>query len=397
MEQVTLSSESGVEPLRLRRFIEVSVLTGSALILLLLGNVWWDERLLVSGVPLNPLLAIVTLLLLVAAPPERNTVRLLTLMILPLLVIVPSILWSLDAEYGATKVGNLVIVSFLSTALLISAAQRHSWLLVQQLIVLALLVLLILAFGFKLRFGLFDRGVPFLFNGPIVFARVMALAAIFSMFVFRGLLRVCLVTAFSLAVVWTASKGPVLAMLATYGFVGWRTLRLPSRLLLSGVVVAGIAGVLTTGGIESYAGDNRLILFMKVLLGGDTLLSEQGPLGARLISFRETLVLIANRPFGAGLGGWAYAVSENAGLVYPHNLVLELFSEAGILAGAIALIPFTVFLLARFSSAWLAALFFLVAQMVSGDLLDARYLVVTSILAYWISREIEVERFHTHR
>ncbi|MEL7023423.1 MAG: O-antigen ligase family protein [Pseudomonadota bacterium] len=297
-----------------------------------------------------------------------------------------SVFWSLDIEYGMTKAVNLVVTTSLSLCLILSAIERSSWLIVQRVLLAMLTGLLVLAVLYKLRAGFFDRDVPFFINGPIVFGRLMSIAAILSAFVLRGFARVVAVTVFGLAVIWTASKGPLLGLVGLLSLIAFVRANWLGRALIVLVPVTGAALLLTGVWTLEYDGSNRLLVVADLVLSGGNLFSDAGPLGGRIGLYRESMSLILAKPFGVGLGGWELAVTENYGLYYPHNFFLELFSECGFVFGAIALVPFLAFTVTRFNAAGACALFLLIAQQVSGDLLDARYLLLMSLLAVWLEK-----------
>ena len=361
-------------------------LSGLAVAGLLLGNVLIDERLMLGAVPINPFIYLYLVCLLLAFGGARALPFVLAWMLF-LLPVLLSLGWSLDIDYGMIKVINLVITTSLSLCLLLTAIERSSWLTVQRSLVGLLFFLLIIAVAYKLRYGFFDRQVPFFINGPIVFGRLMAIAAILAVFSLHGVVRIAAVVLFGMAVIWTASKGPLLGLAGLLALIVWLRAGWFGRVF---VVVAPltIGFLLLTGVWEfHYEGSNRLLIVLDLLLSGGNLLSDAGPLGGRIGLYRESVALIVSEPFGVGLGGWGLAVAENYGLYYPHNFFLEMFSECGLVLGSLALFPFLAFMLARFNAAGACALFLLIAQQVSGDLLDARYLLLMSLLAVWLDRQ----------
>ena len=71
----------------------------------------------------------------------------------------------------------------------------------------------------------------------------------------------------------------------------------------------------------------------------------------------------------------------------PHNLFLELWSEGGIILGSFAAMPFLAFLFAPKQKLWFVAFCLFLAQLVSGDISDARFLMVFSLLACFSRRD----------
>lgn len=368
-----------------RVLLPACLLAGLALSGLLLGNVFGDERLMLGALPMSPFIYFYMLCMLFAFGGTASVPFVMTWMLF-LLPVGLSVFWSLDIEYGMTKAVNLVVTTSLSLCLILSAIERSSWLIVQRVLLAMLTGLLVLAVLYKLRAGFFDRDVPFFINGPIVFGRLMSIAAILSAFVLRGFARVVAVAVFGLAVIWTASKGPLLGLVGLLSLIAFVRANWLGRALIVLVPVTGAALLLTGVWTLEYDGSNRLLVVADLVLSGGNLFSDAGPLGGRIGLYRESMSLILAKPFGVGLGGWELAVTENYGLYYPHNFFLELFSECGFIFGAIALVPFLAFTVTRFNAAGACALFLLIAQQVSGDLLDARYLLLMSLLAVWLEK-----------
>jgi O-antigen ligase len=114
---------------------------------------------------------------------------------------------------------------------------------------------------------------------------------------------------------------------------------------------------------------------------------SQSSFGARIEMWSKTIELIPNAPFGIGLGAWDRVVDTRLPTPYPHNLFLELWSEGGIILGSFAAIPFLMFLFAPRKIFWFVAFCLFLAQMISGDIADARFLMVFGFLAFFSRRE----------
>ena len=170
------------------------------------------------------------------------------------------------------------------------------------------------------------------------------------------------------------------------GLAIWTTARGRGRLLLA---IAAATFVALFAALISYAiidlGSSRLFALLDILTWNQNALGEHTSAGVRVLVYLNTLELIADHPFGVGLGAWADHVSHSYGLDYPHNLFLEVWSESGLILGSLALVPFTIALVLPGPPALRAiTLFCFLAQQVSGDLLDARYLLTFSVLHCWV-------------
>jgi hypothetical protein len=362
-----------------------------ALATLLIGSPTNDPRLLLSGAPGGAITFIAASAVVASNEVSRRFLIQLfpsTLFLIPLAI---PLHWSTDPEYGAYKLFNLLAVFLLSGSMILSGVRLVGLRFFLQLWIWSMFALLCATLVFKLRYGFLDRQVLFLLNGPIVFARLMGIAAILSIFMLCGILRYVLFFSFCLAVVWTMSKGPIIALAAATLTTLW--LLPPGKRLSFLVTNVLVLGLLLAASWPFLAELDlgRLQLLADLASGDFSRIGEDfASTGIRIRVFTDTLVLISQHPFGVGLGGWGDAIRENWGLYYPHNLALELWSEAGIILGSIALLPFLMFVLRGNPALRAVSAFLLAAQMVSGDLLDARYLMVFSVLTLTLVTHEEV-------
>jgi hypothetical protein len=298
-----------------------------------------------------------------------------------------SIFWSPVPEVGLDKLTTLVISGNLAFVLLNTVIERHGTSELARILLVYLAVLLVAALGYKIIFGFFSRSVRFFLNGPIVFARFMTIAVILALFHFRGKTRVLIVFIFSLAVLWTESKGPILAVMATLFTAVMYTATMRQRIyILLGIAVfiAALMAFLNSIGIDSL--DLGRLAILLSLITGDygtiaNSLSVDGSSGARTQMWTMSWELIYEYPLGVGLAGWSVYTDTMQDAPYPHNLFLELWSESGIIIGTIAALPFIFFLIGRKGVFWFVAFSLFLAQMVSGDIADARLMFTFSLLA----------------
>jgi hypothetical protein len=64
-----------------------------------------------------------------------------------------------------------------------------------------------------------------------------------------------------------------------------------------------------------------------------------------------------------------------------------LWSEGGVILGTFAALPFLLFIFSPKKIFWFVAFFLFLAQMISGDIGDARFLMVFGFLAFFSRRE----------
>lgn len=353
--------------------------------MLLIGSAAPDERLTVASIPLNPLLMSLFLLWASSQFIGIGRLRYAFLWQLPLLPLGITLLWSPDIGYGAYKFFNLLLSVNLALLFWIGAIRDHGEQALARALVLSLSAMLAGVVWYKLQFGFFDRSVKFFLQGPITFARLMGLAMILCAFHTRGLIRLVSVLLFFAAIVWTGSKGPIIAAAVTLIILVLcsKDRQLRNNVLL-GLAVYFAASLWALQQLEfDFLRLDRLAILWSFDPDSFNREGNYDSFTGRYWVAVRTLDLIVTHPFGTGLGGWESMINKSLGLTYPHNLFLELWSEAGVLIGSAALLSFTAFVVSPRSAWKYCALFFFIAQMFSGDLLDARYLLAFSILSYF--------------
>ncbi len=363
---------------------------GLGLGILLVGRFTYDDRLAIAGIPVNAVLITAGVIVAALLPCLPGTRRVQIVAIAPISVLGITLCWSPDISAGLVKYSNLIVSAVTSATLIAAAVQRLGDKSVARMLILLLAILLCATIVYKARAGFLDRQVLFLFNGPIVFARLMGVGAICAVFVLRGAARNLAVLAFGLAVLWTGSKGPLFALLIAFVTTGirirsgkfWIAASLAIALSLVAVVLAGDT-------IRHFAPIAR------IWAGTETLASVTSggmdSVGSRMFLAARTVELIASHPWGVGLGGWSSALGIEWA-TYPHNIELELWAEGGVLIGTVALLGFYL-PLARSVDVWWGTAFFLcVAQQVSGDLLDARYWLAIGLVGLMVVRTPELPR-----
>jgi hypothetical protein len=360
--------------------------TSLGFVSLLMGEVSYHERLdLVGGWSANQLiigiLTLYSFIILFNFPIYSKMFRLL-LYIMPIGV---SVLWSANIEYGIYKIGNLLIVSYIALVYFAVAIKLTTLTYFMKSIVIILTLLLFITIIFKLKFGFFDREVMFFLNGPIVFGKIMGIGAALSLVAFDSTKKFLFFMIFFLATVWTASKGPILSLLVVSTVYSIIAFDFKKNVLILFIVTALFFFLMENRFLFEEYGLTRILAVIDYYSTDSKTLSS---ISVRLGVAQETIKLILEHPiFGVGLGGWANSLINN-GLMYPHNFFLEVFSEGGWLFGILFCVPYLIFLNSARSKLFYASLFLLISQQFSGDLLDSRYLLVFSILTVVYNNEI---------
>jgi len=359
--------------------------SGLALVVLMIGQFLPDLRLLLDGVPLNTFLLVQTVLFALALPlsaAARRSIAIVIGLVLPLGV---TLLWSRDSAWGASTLLDLTASAATAGLLLAFSLERIGVERTFRVWLALLAALLVAAIAYKIQNGFLDREVNFLLNGPNVFARQMGLAALLSGFLLHGPVRWLGIVAFTLAVIWTQSKGPLLFLLLVGVGTGWVRLGARGRI----VVLLGVAGVIGLLGllvdeIRDVEFFRRFFVAAAVFdagLGGE----NYGSVGSRVLLFSTAARMIGEHPFGIGLGSWM-SVTGFFWAEYPHNFFLEVLLEGGVVLGAMAAVAFFAFLLSRNAMIVAMGTFLALCQQVSGGLADARFWLAFACIGAVTSR-----------
>jgi len=223
----------------------------------------------------------------------------------------------------------------------------------------------------------------------------MGIAAVMSFFALDGYRRWVSVLAFSAAVAWTASKGPLLAIVTVIMYLALFRATITVRLVTIAIIAAIVASF--PFAVEPLRGEPTLARLIEVY---DHIMGQgaAGSIEDRAELSRSTLEIIRENPFfGVGLGGWGTAVVLDQSVwdrladydyvyKYPHNMFLEVLSEVGVPLGLVSLLPFFYFLIAPRHPAAMICAFGLICQSASGDLQDgANSLTFAMIVALtWV-------------
>jgi O-antigen ligase len=191
----------------------------------------------------------------------------------------------------------------------------------------------------------------------------------------------------AVALLSTGSRGPVFACAAS--------------LLLVAVMVPGGGRAFRVAAAAGALFFGRLVFTDATGLGANrlsqTLSGQYDLLDSRKEIWLEALSAIPNYPLGVGWGNFFSVLSPGARLAsgydqYPHNLLLEVFVEAGWLVGTAVLI-LLVMTLGRLPKIAVdpygaalcgIALFFILNAMVSGDVNDNR-MMWAAVVSVWVA------------
>lgn len=205
---------------------------------------------------------------------------------------------------------------------------------------------------------------------PIWLARELGLSALASLTTFKNKLKFLLVSLFIFNIILTRSRGPLIALIITLFIVYlYKSLmiRKYGNLALISVLILGSVFLLLLGiGMDEY------------FIRGEASFFEETNVSSRVALYKSAWNDFIESPIlGKGIGNYNHYRHS-----YPHNIILELLAETGLLGLAlffIALKPKNMF---RFKNTFsVHMLFALITTLFSGDLAGNSYLVVFSILA----------------
>ncbi len=319
--------------------------------------------------------------LLTNAPPltsARRRGRVALLLLLGLFYyLLASAAWAPDAELASAKAYEVTLVAVATFALARALASGESENVLRWMWsgILAMAgVLAAVALVTLVALGATGERLAVLGGGPNTFARIMGYLAVAALFFWkrRGLSWAFMpfVSVALVLVLLSGSRGGLMALAAAIAtFVAVEARR--AARLLSGSLVAGAVFVLAA----SYTSIGRTAVETYEHRIAELLLQEQYTAG-RSELYRSAYALGMREPV---LGDGLAAFPARALGVYPHNLFLEAFCEAGL----VGLVLLTLALSAGLGSALrggralegaaLAAfVLMLVASQFSGDLYDSR-------------------------
>lgn len=214
-------------------------------------------------------------------------------------------------------------------------------------------------------------------GGSNVFARFMGLGFLFSVFlafVRRSVWFFLSASAFIVGVLLSGSRGGFvgfLTLLVLLCFFLFRTPRLLPQFVIGFATICGSLWliILKNPSLRSWF-ETR---FVSTLFGGEVYTA-----GRNVLYSRGLELFLENPIFGAGLSGYAL---ENSGM-YPHNLLLETASEAGVLGAFFLLCTIAVAVVGIASHRPLSAhrfvllvagIYIVVVAQFSGSYFDSRF------------------------
>ncbi|WP_139828333.1 O-antigen ligase [Maritimibacter sp. HL-12] len=239
------------------------------------------------------------------------------------------------------------------------------------------IIFLVATIIYKFNYGFWDRLVRYFVNGPIVFGWMMSIMALASLFVFfegRGRRFLAAYVVFALSVVWSGSKGPLIALAISTLYFLIKSRKIGSTFAFLLAAPFSFVSLLEFGLLPE-----RLMVFQRVIEGSYREF-DHGSIGIRATMLGEAIdIFLQNPVFGVGIANWSHYSQQtylsSFGFIYPHNFFGEVLSEFGVVG--------MIFVVCIFAFIWTNgnvlsktfAVFAMVALMFTGDISYWRFLV----------------------
>ncbi len=351
---------------------------------------FYDERLEIAGVNFSIILSVLFVILFFPMLFSIRTIQFTLskgyLYAFLALILFSPILWGFHGvtEYGIEKYINFVVI--IIPLVLVSSRFEYKDVLLLMHILLYFVFFLALLGSIKLG-GSVER-LSVLGGGPIIFARWMIIGSIIIFFLKnKNIKNFLLITLLILLSIAAGSRGPIFSLLFTiFIFLLLNFQKILFRLLVILFLIGGILLIIDASFILDIGKADRLIT------------RDSTSKNVRMKFANRSLELIALYPMGVGIGNWQEYCNKTQPYhllrhEYPHNLILEVFAELGILGGVILLILivkalyFTFFRMLKYSHQnsiyelfFYLQVFLLINSMFSGSLNDSRlFLIVIAI------------------
>ena len=307
--------------------------------MLAIGRVY-DERLEFFGINLSIIFSVsflllsIPLLFSIKRVKHFNTKRLFYYFLLIIIILPPMLCLYFDYDtFGFEKYFNFIFI-VIPLVIIVIETFKYNDVRIFFKILLGFIIVLSLI-GLLVVLNSSDR-LSVLGGGPIVFARWMNIGLIILFFIKQSSLNkknILLMLFFLVLSLAAGSRGPVFSLaitFAVYFFLNFQKVFL--RVLFFSFLIASIA---------FFSGINTSILGI-----GKTerlVTKDNRSKNARMVFASRSFDLMSHYPLGVGLGNWqVYANKIKPTHLlkhqYPHNLVLEIFVELGIISGILFLI-----------------------------------------------------------
>ncbi|PZF74033.1 O-antigen ligase family protein [Taibaiella soli] len=229
-------------------------------------------------------------------------------------------------------------------------------------------------------------------GGPIVFARWVSYSILYTLvFPFSQKRRLIILCVGTVLILLSGSRGPLFTLvpvLCTYYFIRYG--------FKKSIVILGVIGIAALVGLESFS-ENAAI--SRIMGGSDAASLTSGSSSeSRQMKYVESQKIFSENILGIGFGNYArYAPSADHGADYPHNFIVEMFVEEGLVTGVLCIV-FILVLFGRilrtrkmvrdpiYLFLMLITMYTFMNSLVSGDLGDLRFFLLYSLLLFTVGQ-----------
>lgn len=284
---------------------------------------------------------------------------------------------SSDFEMFAQRLESAFITTIWLTFLFVTLIKTISEEKFYELYIKVAIFIVLLTFFWKLHYGFWDRDVRFFINGPIVFGWLAGLSIIIILVGLQNYRKnfyyLVAIMLMLVSMIWSASKGPMIGLLVVYLIYTFKSqsFRASLSLILIGIFFIGILVIIPANWITNESIARLLESFDR----SSTLYSESGSIGIRIIAWESAWqMFLENKLFGVGPTNWKNN-SEVGFLDYPHNLILELLSEVGLIGFLFFLTTIIFIYLNTSAMGKYIMIYILLCMSFSGDVSYLRFLI----------------------
>lgn len=281
-----------------------------------------------------------------------------------------------DLAYSLDKYISCGIVVLILYILFSLLERKNNFIQISQYIVQIGFGILILTILYKIQFGFWERDVRFFLNGPITFSWMMGLYCLLSINIYKHtkqIIYIILSVIYFIAILWTQSKGGLLATAAALIFYFTYTSKYYIKIPI--LSIFGIILAFSTYFINILADLTEGTRFSAIIrvLNNNVSAEDGGSITIRQNMISEaTHMWIDNPLWGIGISNYQFKTSY--GFVYPHNAHLELLLEFGVIVGLLYLFFLIVGFLKAPTVFKSAFILFGIAASFSGDITYLRFL-----------------------
>ncbi len=254
------------------------------------------------------------------------------------LAMIAGLIYSTDRSYGLSKVVFYFIFNL--SMLFVSLFFKNNFNKIENLLIFAFLIGLILGIfsyfiSLKYIYFKFERFSPSTSVNPIFLARSLGISCLSSLVLLKKykntLLKIFVLLAFPILMmpmIWSGSRAPIIGVILSL-FLFY--ILQPSEPIYRKIIITSASGVIVVFLMFQFGGQivERLI----------TPVAQDTSTAFRFLAWFQAIFDFFRSPiFGIGTGSF-FLDNPILPLIYPHNLILELASENGIV-GLILIVTF---------------------------------------------------------